>query len=147
MLHPDESHILLPFHSFTCFSCIYLQRFYFWLFRLLFCEVERFFFCSFARILRAFRYKAVAKDWRSDDTPGRRVIDGQIEFTQDSAYDATNVKVNLNSLLGIAGGYHVHEVPVELEKEFPCITTGGHWNPLQAVVPTVRIRDRMNNGQ
>lgn len=96
----------------------------------------------------------MAKDWFGN---GEEVsIGGKLEFIQESAYDVTDVEVNVEGLDSKMSGYHVHEVtianlnpkvdflkiisfvmylqtPVEIDLEFPCedTTLYGHWNPLK----------------
>ncbi|XP_063847913.1 uncharacterized protein LOC135093003 [Scylla paramamosain] len=81
-------------------------------------------------IHRIFRHKGVVGKWHA--TRGAGAVEGKIEFVQESEYDLTNTEVELRGLAGMAGGYHVHMVPVESELEFPCeaSTTLGHYNPL-----------------
>ncbi|XP_008207466.1 uncharacterized protein LOC100124033 [Nasonia vitripennis] len=77
-----------------------------------------------------YRRKAVAKDWFGN---GEEIsLGGKLEFIQESAYDVTDVEVNLEGLNGKMSGYHVHMTPVEIDLTFPCEGTSlyGHWNPL-----------------
>lgn len=60
------------------------------------------------RITGLYRRKAVAKDWFGN---GEEVsLSGKLEFIQESAYDVTDVEVNLEGLDGKMSGYHVHMV-------------------------------------
>ena len=56
---------------------------------------------------------------------------GSISFSQLSPYDMTSVKVSLQGLQGMAGGYHVHVYPVRPEGigSERCAAADGHWNP------------------
>ncbi|XP_037076792.1 uncharacterized protein LOC119097959 [Pollicipes pollicipes] len=81
-------------------------------------------------IIRLFRYKGVVKEWAyNGDKKG--AISGKVEFIQESPYSITNTETDLMGLEGIAGGYHIHLVPVHRDNEFPChnIALGGHYNP------------------
>ncbi|KAJ8686259.1 hypothetical protein QAD02_022053, partial [Eretmocerus hayati] len=84
--------------------------------------------CS--QINRKYRRKAVAKDWFGNGQ--ETTIGGKLEFIQDSEYDVTDVEVNFDGLNGSMSGYHVYEVPVEIDLVFPCDVTTLHglWNPL-----------------
>ncbi|GIY38582.1 putative RNA-directed DNA polymerase from transposon X-element [Caerostris darwini] len=58
-------------------------------------------------------------------------VSGLIQFSQESAYDVTEGKVELGGLAGLAGGYHIHKMWVPIDKEFPCTddSVSGHFNP------------------
>ncbi|GFS58478.1 putative RNA-directed DNA polymerase from transposon X-element, partial [Nephila pilipes] len=58
-------------------------------------------------------------------------VSGVIYFSQESAFDVTEGKVELSGLAGLAGGYHVHNLWVPIDKEFPCTddSVSGHFNP------------------
>jgi Cu/Zn superoxide dismutase len=83
-----------------------------------------------APIVQSHRQKGVVRTWHSDDSE-RKVVGGTIEFFQESPYDPTTMKLNLNGLGGLAGGYHVHEGSVEVENDLPCLGVYGHWNPFE----------------
>ncbi|CAG0919694.1 unnamed protein product [Notodromas monacha] len=82
------------------------------------------------KILRAFRNKAVASKWSTNDFL-KKIVGGSVEFTQESPYDPTVVRVSLGGLDRLARDYSIHETSVELENEFPCLTTGPSWNPFK----------------
>lgn len=80
-------------------------------------------------IMRAYRTKAVAKTWFGN---GQVIpLKGRLEFIQASPMDPTHVLVDLHGLNGIANAYHVHQVSVQGQNEFPCTgeAIGGHFNP------------------
>ncbi|XP_011497265.1 PREDICTED: uncharacterized protein LOC105361711 [Ceratosolen solmsi marchali] len=81
-------------------------------------------------ITRMHRQKAVAKDWFSNEE--NITINGNLKFIQESPYDITNIKINLEDLNINMGGFHIHMTPVEIDLEFPCESTSlyGQWNPL-----------------
>ncbi|XP_077425870.1 uncharacterized protein cusr [Vanacampus margaritifer] len=57
---------------------------------------------------------------------------GQIEFIQSVPNGPTNVSVSLFNLNAMAGGYHVHILPIKPNRTVPCSAAniGGHYNPL-----------------
>ena len=72
-------------------------------------------------------------------------ISGSIQFFQQSPFDPTQVRVNLEGLSGNTDGYHVHVTPVGPDfvgSPTKCLGeyTGGHWNPINVdymMVPPV----------
>lgn len=66
-------------------------------------------------------------------------VTGTIRFKQASPYDPTTISVDIRGLSGMAGGYHVHEMPVGegVSGRGRCGPryTGGHWNPTGAPYP------------
>jgi len=56
-------------------------------------------------------------------------------MTQENEYEDTNVELELKGLKGLAGGYHVHQVPIKYHKQFPCIEALGHYNPFHVSAP------------
>jgi len=80
-------------------------------------------------IYRAYRHKAVASSWFGN---GQTIpVKGRLEFIQASPMDPTHVLVDLHGLNGVANAYHVHQVAVQDQLEFPCTgeAIGGHFNP------------------
>jgi len=80
-------------------------------------------------IQRAYRTKAVARAWFGN---GQTIpVKGRLEFIQASPMDPTHTLVDLHGLNGIANAYHVHQVSVQDQLEFPCTgeAIGGHFNP------------------
>lgn len=57
---------------------------------------------------------------------------GQIRFRQDFPHGPTTVNVSLTGLSALAGGYHVHVLPVRRGVAEPCSDANvrGHHNPL-----------------
>ncbi|XP_077379676.1 uncharacterized protein cusr [Festucalex cinctus] len=57
---------------------------------------------------------------------------GQIEFSQSVPNGPTNIAVSLSNLNAMAGGYHVHILPIKPNSTVPCSAAniGGHYNPL-----------------
>ena len=59
-------------------------------------------------------------------------VNGQVSFSQSTPFSPTLVQVVLNGLLRLAGGYHIHELPVPAASgpAMPdCSATAGHFNP------------------
>lgn len=84
-----------------------------------------------ASIMRQHPISAAVRKWRvGSGVPSN--VSGSITFYQSTAYDRTYGKAFLHGLNGMAGGYHVHEVWVPGDKEFPCSNdcVYGHFNPL-----------------
>eukprot|EP00117_Sycon_ciliatum_P009137 scpid34776/ scgid11551/ Superoxide dismutase [Cu-Zn] len=54
---------------------------------------------------------------------------GRIDFSQIGPFSPTQLAVNVANLAGMAGGYHIHQLPVFSH----CASTGGHFNPLQTI--------------
>ncbi len=63
-------------------------------------------------------------------------IIGNIRFSQLSLFDHTFVTLDLRGLAGMAGGYHVHVLPVPPEGPQRCTLAAGHWNPTGVVYNT-----------
>lgn len=63
-------------------------------------------------------------------------VTGSIVLTQASEYDLTYSKVDLFGLNKLAGGFHVHQVWVPKDKEFPCSNDSvyEHFNPFETDV-------------
>lgn len=80
-----------------------------------------------ANITRVRRPKASSGSWFGPETSG-----GQILFYQDFPHGPTTVNVSLNSLSSLAGGYHIHILPIKQGSTEPCSNTNiqGHFNPL-----------------
>lgn len=59
-------------------------------------------------------------------------VSGSIQFSQKAFGDRTIGKLDVHGLHELASGYHVHEVWVPQDKEFPCSDDSvyGHFNPL-----------------
>jgi Cu/Zn superoxide dismutase len=83
-------------------------------------------------ISRLHPLSASVRRWRVASQGIDSNITGVISFYQESRLDKTTGKVLLHGLNGYAGGYHVHEVSVPIDKEFPCSNdvVYGHFNPL-----------------
>ncbi|XP_055905372.1 uncharacterized protein LOC129940875 [Eupeodes corollae] len=79
-------------------------------------------------IIGHFKRKVVAKDWYPNGYD--LSLKGELEITQQSEYDMSNIEVDLRGL-NAASGYHIHEAPVEENLAFPCEATSlyDHWNP------------------
>ena len=66
-------------------------------------------------------------------------IEGSFSFSQNSPFDPTNAKIQLNNLQKLAKGYHVHDYPnpeykvIANRSSCAGISTGGHWNPYEVV--------------
>lgn len=75
---------------------------------------------------------ASVRKWRVEQGTASNVS-GFITFHQDNVYDKTIGKLTLHGLNNLAGGYHVHEVSVPADREFPCSSDSvyGHYNPLR----------------
>lgn len=84
-----------------------------------------------APITRQHAISAAVRKWRVGSGVSSNVS-GSITFYQSTAFDRTYGKAFLHGLNGMAGGYHVHEVWVPGDKEFPCSNdcVYGHYNPL-----------------
>ncbi|XP_061625414.1 uncharacterized protein cusr [Phyllopteryx taeniolatus] len=63
---------------------------------------------------------------------GPGVSNGQIQFSQSVPNGPTNVSVSLSNLNAMAGGYHVHILPIKPNRTEPCSDANirGHYNPL-----------------
>lgn len=74
--------------------------------------------------------KASVKYWFSGPAVESNVS-GVINFQQESVFDITDVKVDISGLSQLASGYHVHEVWVPIDREFPCTSDSvyQHFNP------------------
>uniref|UniRef100_A0A8C8DFX4 Superoxide dismutase copper/zinc binding domain-containing protein n=1 Tax=Oryzias sinensis TaxID=183150 RepID=A0A8C8DFX4_9TELE len=59
-------------------------------------------------------------------------IDGQVQFSQAVPQGPTTIQVSLKNLASIAGGYHVHVLPLKPGSASPCSNADilGHFNPL-----------------
>uniref|UniRef100_A0A3Q3GUV1 Superoxide dismutase copper/zinc binding domain-containing protein n=1 Tax=Kryptolebias marmoratus TaxID=37003 RepID=A0A3Q3GUV1_KRYMA len=57
---------------------------------------------------------------------------GQVQFSQAVPQGPTTINVSLTSLNSLAGGYHVHILPLRAGSEDPCSNANilGHYNPL-----------------
>ncbi|KAK5866225.1 hypothetical protein PBY51_020432 [Eleginops maclovinus] len=71
--------------------------------------------------------KASLGSWFGFQIPG-----GQVRFSQDVPQGPTTVNVALNNLKSMAGGYHVHILPIKPGSASPCSNANilGHYNPL-----------------
>lgn len=71
--------------------------------------------------------KAILGQWFG---PGS--IDGQVQFSQAVPQGPTTIQVSLKNLASIAGGYHVHVLPLKPGSASPCSNADilGHFNPL-----------------
>ena len=58
-------------------------------------------------------------------------VTGQVVFKQSSPFSPTVVGITLNGLSSRAGGYQVHEFPVDetIQGSSKCTAAGGHYNP------------------
>lgn len=74
--------------------------------------------------------KASVRSWLSGPAVESNVS-GVVHFSQETSFDVTEGKVELGGLAGLAGGYHVHEIWVPIDREFPCTADSvlGHFNP------------------
>uniref|UniRef100_A0AAY4DVX7 Superoxide dismutase copper/zinc binding domain-containing protein n=1 Tax=Denticeps clupeoides TaxID=299321 RepID=A0AAY4DVX7_9TELE len=77
---------------------------------------------------------------------------GQIKFSQVSAQGLTALNVSLSNLGSMAGGYHVHILPI-LNKTMPCSNDNimGHYNPFSINIsagppPTAGTTDQYEIG-
>ncbi|XP_061686732.1 uncharacterized protein cusr [Syngnathoides biaculeatus] len=63
---------------------------------------------------------------------GPGMLTGQIQFSQSIPNGPTNVSVSLSNLNAMAGGYHVHVLPIKPNSTEPCSAANimGHYNPL-----------------
>lgn len=63
---------------------------------------------------------------------GPGISTGQLQFSQAVPHGPTNINVSLMNLSAIAGGYHVHILPLQPGSEQPCSNANilGHFNPL-----------------
>ncbi|KAK2722112.1 uncharacterized protein LOC136034475 [Artemia franciscana] len=84
-----------------------------------------------AQIVRLYRHKTVVKDWFPNGIPGSEKTTGKIEIYQESEFSKTTIDVDLVGLAKKTSGYHIHQVPVQPELQFPCHdnTLYGHYNP------------------
>uniref|UniRef100_A0A3B4U410 Superoxide dismutase copper/zinc binding domain-containing protein n=1 Tax=Seriola dumerili TaxID=41447 RepID=A0A3B4U410_SERDU len=73
------------------------------------------------------RLTVVLTDWFG---PG--MSNGQVLFSQAVPQGPTTINVSLMNLNTIAGGYHVHILPIKPGSEEPCSNANimGHFNPL-----------------
>lgn len=71
--------------------------------------------------------KASLGSWR-----GPEMSDGQVQFYQAVPQGPTAINVSLRNLRSLAGGYHVHILPLKPGTEEPCSNANilGHFNPL-----------------
>ena len=62
-------------------------------------------------------------------------VTGRIVFDQSSPFSPTTVRIQLSGLSSRAGGYHVHEFPVNeaIQGSSKCMAAGGHYNPRNIV--------------
>ncbi|XP_033633034.1 uncharacterized protein LOC117294642 isoform X1 [Asterias rubens] len=59
-------------------------------------------------------------------------VSGDVTFKQDSDFDPVQVHINIAGLSSVAGGWHVHKLPIDGEsKSAPCSSASvqGHYNP------------------
>lgn len=80
-----------------------------------------------ANITRVRRPMASSGSWFGPGMSG-----GQILFHQDFPHGPTAVNVSLMNLSSLAGGYHVHILPIQPGSAEPCSDANirGHFNPL-----------------
>lgn len=80
-----------------------------------------------ANITRVRRPKASSGSWF-----GPEMSRGEILFYQDFPHGPTTVNVSLMNLSSLAGGYHIHILPIKQGGTEPCSNTNlqGHFNPL-----------------
>lgn len=80
-----------------------------------------------ANITRVRRPTASTGSWFGPEKSG-----GQILFRQDFPHGPTTVNVSLMNLSSLAGGYHVHILPIKQGGTEPCSDANiqGHFNPL-----------------
>uniref|UniRef100_A0A3P8S8V0 Superoxide dismutase copper/zinc binding domain-containing protein n=1 Tax=Amphiprion percula TaxID=161767 RepID=A0A3P8S8V0_AMPPE len=64
---------------------------------------------------------------------GPEMSDGQVQFSQAIPQGPTTINVSLTNLGSIAGGYHVHILPLKPGSVEPCSNANiqGHYNPLR----------------
>lgn len=80
-----------------------------------------------ANVTRVRRPKASSGGWFGPEMSG-----GQIVFHQEFPHGPTSVSVSLVNLSSLAGGYHIHILPIKQGGTEPCSNTNiqGHFNPL-----------------
>lgn len=80
-----------------------------------------------ANITRVRRPEASSGSWFGPEMSG-----GQILFYQDFPHGSTTVNVSLVNLSSLAGGYHIHILPIKQGGTEPCSNANiqGHFNPL-----------------
>uniref|UniRef100_A0A8C2WBV7 Superoxide dismutase copper/zinc binding domain-containing protein n=1 Tax=Cyclopterus lumpus TaxID=8103 RepID=A0A8C2WBV7_CYCLU len=63
---------------------------------------------------------------------GSQIPGGQVRFSQAAPQGPTTINVSLNNLNSLAGGYHVHILPIKPGSTEPCSNANilGHYNPL-----------------
>lgn len=63
---------------------------------------------------------------------GHKLSTGQVEFSQAVPQGSTTVNVSLTNLNALAGGYHIHMLPIKPGTTDPCSNANilGHLNPL-----------------
>ncbi|TNN57529.1 Cell surface Cu-only superoxide dismutase 5 [Liparis tanakae] len=63
---------------------------------------------------------------------GAQIPGGQVRFSQAVPQRPTTINVNLTNLNSLAGGYHVHILPIKPGSTNPCSNANilGHYNPL-----------------
>lgn len=63
---------------------------------------------------------------------GHEMSSGQVRFSQAVPQGPTTINVSLMNLESLAGGYHVHILPIKPDSTEPCSNTNilGHLNPL-----------------
>ncbi|XP_015786399.1 uncharacterized protein LOC107363652 [Tetranychus urticae] len=73
---------------------------------------------------------ASVRSWRFGGDKAK--VSGSITFHHVNPFDATHTKIELHGLDKQASGFHVHEVSVPEDREFPCSNDSvyGHFNPL-----------------
>ncbi|XP_053206055.1 uncharacterized protein LOC128390368 [Panonychus citri] len=73
---------------------------------------------------------AATRSWRCANALSP--VSGYLLFHQNTQLDGTSAIIELEGLNKLAGGFHVHEVSVPIDREFPCSmdSTLGHFDPL-----------------
>ncbi|XP_026160139.1 uncharacterized protein cusr [Mastacembelus armatus] len=63
---------------------------------------------------------------------GLKTCSGQVQFSQAVPHGPTSINVSLMNLNSLAGGYHVHILPIKDGRVEPCSDSNilGHYNPL-----------------
>lgn len=81
--------------------------------------------CANVTLVRV--YKASLASWF-----GHGISNGQVRFSQAVPQGPTAMDVSLMNLGSIAGGYHVHLLPIKPDSKDPCSNANiqGHFNPL-----------------
>ncbi|XP_073505074.1 uncharacterized protein [Phyllobates terribilis] len=63
---------------------------------------------------------------------------GELQASQSSEFDPTSVQISFRGLQGLAGGFHIHLLPVNGALENPCSSAliRGHFNPFSVDMST-----------